>query len=126
MWLAPPVMNSRMQLLCLGRPADCSAARAARVLSQPEAGAPRAPAAVRRSQSRRETRSINIIRFLRLATRLRRVANQSVVEQELRAVEQRPEHVAPGAARVLVHGGVPGDAPPLVGGRPARQPPEGQ
>jgi hypothetical protein len=54
MWLAPPVMKSRMQLLCLGRPADCSAARAARVLSQPEAGRPRAPAEASLSQSRRE------------------------------------------------------------------------
>src|SRR5438477_7292091 len=54
-WLGPPVMNSRMQLLCFGLPpADCSAARAARVLSQPEAGRVRAPAAESFSHSRRE------------------------------------------------------------------------
>src|SRR5436305_15050071 len=55
MWLGPPVMKSRMQLLCFGLPpADCSAARAASVLSQPEAGRVRAPAAESFSHSRRE------------------------------------------------------------------------
>src|SRR5436305_15158178 len=55
MWLGPPVMNRRMQLLCFGLPpADCSAARAASVLSQPEAGRVRAPAAESFSHSRRE------------------------------------------------------------------------
>jgi hypothetical protein len=68
MWLAPPTMNSRMQLLCLGEPTtDCSAARAARVPSQPDAGTPRAPAAVRRSQSRRERLGV-IIANLRVVS----------------------------------------------------------
>src|SRR5437588_12912388 len=54
-WLGPPVMNRRMQLLCFGLPpGDCSAARAPNVLSQPEAGRVRAPAAERFSHSRRE------------------------------------------------------------------------
>src|SRR5438046_3875905 len=61
MWLAPPTMKSRMQLLCAGLPlADCAAARTASVLSQPEAGRPKAPAAERRSQSRRDKLELNM------------------------------------------------------------------
>src|SRR6266446_6864069 len=61
MWLAPPVMNSRMQLLCCGLPLPvCSAARAASVLSQPDAGSPRTPAVESRSHSRRERVELNI------------------------------------------------------------------
>src|SRR5947207_13149455 len=64
MWLAPPTMNKRMQLLCAGLPsADWAAARAASVLSQPEAGRPKAPAAENRSQSRRDRFEPNMIRL---------------------------------------------------------------
>src|SRR5207249_718524 len=93
-WLAPPTMNSRMQLLCAGLPlADCRAARAARVLSQPEAGRPKAPAAESRSQSRRDRLELNMIvssSFRFAARRVQRgerfscaslAANRSMVEQ---------------------------------------------
>src|SRR5215213_1998343 len=60
-WLAPPVMNSRMQSLCFFCAADGrSAARAARVLSQPDVGTPNAPTADSFIHSRRERDSCNI------------------------------------------------------------------
>src|SRR5208282_561118 len=63
-WLGPPVMNSRMQLLCFGLlPADWSAARAARISSQPETGAVRMPAADSLSRSRREREEENMVFF---------------------------------------------------------------
>src|SRR3954453_1152407 len=89
MWLAPPVMNSRMQCLCLA--AGRSAARAASVLSQPDVGTPKAPAAVSFSQSRGQRRSENMINLASGGDASRK---RLVVEQELAAVEQRPEQFA--------------------------------
>src|SRR5436305_13665344 len=57
MWLGPPVMNRRMQLLCL---TPESAARAATAPSQLVAGAVRTPAAVRRRTSRRDRAGENL------------------------------------------------------------------
>src|SRR5262245_6721601 len=54
MWLGPPGMNSKMQLLCFGLPCEVSAACMASRLSQPEAGRLKAPTADNFNHSRRE------------------------------------------------------------------------
>ena len=54
-WLGPPFIQSRMQLLCFGLLLDdCSAARAASRFNQPEVGMPNAPTAESFNRSRRE------------------------------------------------------------------------
>src|SRR5690348_4713165 len=52
-WAGPPFIHSRMHDLCLAPAAACSAARAASTLNHPDTDAPRTPAAVSFSASRR-------------------------------------------------------------------------
>src|SRR5204863_9435492 len=80
-WLGPPLIHSRMQerLRC-----GFLAASAASTFSQPDAEGPTTPAAASLSQSRREIWSRSM------------ESPWSVVQQELRAVEQHPEHVGQG------------------------------
>src|SRR5579864_1536329 len=54
MWLGPPVIKSKMQLLCFGLPCEVSAACNASRFSQPEAGSDSAPRADNFNHSRRE------------------------------------------------------------------------
>src|SRR5437764_8505185 len=94
MWLGPPVIKRRMQLLSL---TPDSAARAATAPSQLVAGALKTPAAVRRSRSRRERAGENMgyPRYLAACGLAAGTAapQESMVQDEFAAIEQYPHHV---------------------------------
>src|SRR5262245_65183126 len=104
----PPLIHRRMQDF-FGR-AGKAAAADARLANQPETPEPRAPAADSFSQSRRDKRFVDM-ECLQMTVR-------SMIERELRAVEQRPEDVR---ERFLRAAGRPAlvdvlDAPRAFGG----------
>src|SRR4051812_24705377 len=100
-WAGPPFIHSRMHDLCLAPCAACSAARAASTLNHPDTDAPRTPAAVSFSASRRVRFCLlqpNMVRLPRVfdypPNRAARPGRRLSVADEFGAVDEHPQHAA--------------------------------